>query len=175
MSSLIQGKKKDWYTWTRDSALVFKCLVDRFTHSYDANLQNLIQEYIAAEARLQGVSNLSGSLSDGSGLAEPKFNVDLSTFTGPWGKSCIFDQNIPMEADSLSFVGRPQRDGPALRAIALISYANWLIDNGYTDTAKQIVWPVVKNDLTYVAQYWCVSIQWIRDNSTDLKQEPNWV
>ncbi|KAJ2965851.1 hypothetical protein NQ176_g10422 [Zarea fungicola] len=123
-----------WYTWTRDSALVFKCLVDRFTHSYDANLQNLIQEYIAAEARLQGVSNPSGSLSDGSGLAEPKFNVDLSTFTGPWG--------------------RPQRDGPALRAIALISYANWLIDNGYTDTAKQIVWPVVKNDLTYVAQYW---------------------
>ncbi|KAJ6780421.1 hypothetical protein PWT90_02308 [Aphanocladium album] len=123
-----------WYTWTRDSALVFKCLVDRFTHSYDGNLQKLIQEYIAAQAKLQGVSNPSGSLSDGAGLAEPKFNVDLSAFTGPWG--------------------RPQRDGPALRAVALISYANWLIDNGYTDTARQIVWPVVRNDLSYVAQYW---------------------
>lgn len=77
---------KDWYTWTRDSALVFKCIVDRFTHSYDGNLQKHIQEYIAAQAKLQGVSNPSGSLSDGAGLAEPKFNVDLSAFTGPWGK-----------------------------------------------------------------------------------------
>ncbi|OAR02060.1 hypothetical protein LLEC1_06362 [Akanthomyces lecanii] len=118
-----------WYTWTRDSALVFK-----FTHSYDGNLQKLIQEYIAAQAKLQGVSNPSGSLPNGAGLAEPKFNVDLSAFTGPWG--------------------RPQRDGPALRAIAMISYSNWLIDNGYTDTVKQIVWPVVRNDLNYVAQYW---------------------
>jgi glucoamylase len=52
------------------------------------------------------------------------------------------------------YQGRPQRDGPALRAIALISYANWLISNGYTSTASNIVWPIVKNDLAYVAQYW---------------------
>ncbi|XWX00858.1 hypothetical protein V2A60_008881 [Cordyceps javanica] len=123
-----------WYTWTRDSALVFKCIVDRFTHSYDVNLQKLIQDYIAAQAKLQGVSNPSGSLADGAGLAEPKFQVDFSAFTGPWG--------------------RPQRDGPPLRAIAMISYSNWLIDNGYADTAKQIVWPVIQNDLNYVAQYW---------------------
>lgn len=50
--------------------------------------------------------------------------------------------------------GRPQRDGPALRATAIITYANWLIDNGYTSTASDIVWPVVRNDLNYVAQYW---------------------
>ncbi|KAJ9143535.1 Glucoamylase [Coniochaeta hoffmannii] len=123
-----------WYTWTRDSALVFKSIVDTFTNSYDANLQSEIQNYIAAQAKLQGVSNPSGSLSDGAGLGEPKFNVDLSQFTGAWG--------------------RPQRDGPALRAIALISYANWLISNGYTSTASDIVWPIIKNDLTYVAQYW---------------------
>lgn len=36
----------------------------------------------------------------------------------------------------------------------MISYANWLIDNGYSDTAKNIIWPVVRNDLNYVAQYW---------------------
>ncbi|EMT68550.1 Glucoamylase [Fusarium odoratissimum] len=50
--------------------------------------------------------------------------------------------------------GRPQRDGPALRATAMITYANWLIANGYTSTANDIVWPVVRNDLNYVAQYW---------------------
>ena len=76
----------DWYTWTRDSALVFKAIVDTFTNSYDAGLQTEIQNYIAAQAKLQGVSNPSGSLSDGAGLGEPKFNVDLTQFTGAWGK-----------------------------------------------------------------------------------------
>ncbi|KAJ3529831.1 hypothetical protein NM208_g9587 [Fusarium decemcellulare] len=123
-----------FYTWTRDAALVFKYVVDRFIHQYDAGLQKHIQEYIASQAKLQGVSNPSGSLSDGAGLGEPKFNVDLSAYTGGWG--------------------RPQRDGPPLRATAMITYANWLIDNGYSSTASDIIWPIVRNDLNYVAQYW---------------------
>ncbi|KAM0226948.1 hypothetical protein ACHAPO_011936 [Fusarium lateritium] len=123
-----------FFTWTRDAALVFKYVIDRFINQYDAGLQKKIQQYIASQAKLQGVSNPSGSLSDGSGLGEAKYEVDLSPFTGGWG--------------------RPQRDGPALRATAIITYANWLIDNGYTSTASDIVWPVVRNDLNYVAQYW---------------------
>lgn len=87
-----------------------------------------------SQAKLQGVSNPSGGLSDGRGLGEAKFMVDLTQFTGEWG--------------------RPQRDGPALRAIALMRYAKWLIDNGYKSTASEVVWPVIKNDLNYVAQYW---------------------
>lgn len=83
---------------------------------------------------MQGVSNPSGSLSDGTGLGEAKYHVDLSAFTDGWG--------------------RPQRDGPALRAIALIGYSKWLIANGYTSTASGVVWPVIANDLAYVAQYW---------------------
>lgn len=66
---------------------MFKTIVDTFIHSYDANLQSEIENYIAAQAKLQGVSNPSGSLSDGSGLGEPKFNVDLTPFTGAWGKA----------------------------------------------------------------------------------------
>lgn len=77
----------DFYTWTRDSALVFKSLVDRFVNSYDADLQRRIMEYVAAQAHLQGLSNPSGDLSDGSGLGEPKFNVDESAYTDNWGKS----------------------------------------------------------------------------------------
>ncbi len=53
-----------------------------------------------------------------------------------------------------SRIGRPQRDGPALRAIALINYSKWLVNNGYASTASSIVWPIIKNDLAYVAQYW---------------------
>ncbi|KAK1986672.1 family 15 glycosyl hydrolase [Colletotrichum cereale] len=123
-----------FYTWTRDAGLVFKAVVDIFTDSYDANLQTNIQNYIASQARLQGVSNPSGGLGDGQGLGEPKFEVDLRPYTGDWG--------------------RPQRDGPALRAIAIIGYAKWLVANGYSSTASSILWPVIRNDLNYVAQYW---------------------
>ncbi|KAL2293211.1 hypothetical protein FJTKL_05179 [Diaporthe vaccinii] len=123
-----------WYTWTRDAGLVLKELIDTFANNYNTTLQSDIQNYISAQAKLQGVSNPSGSLSNGAGLGEPKFNVDLSQFTGSWG--------------------RPQRDGPALRAIALITYANWLVSNGYSSTASDLVWPIIRNDLSYVAQYW---------------------
>jgi len=124
----------DWYTWTRDASLVFKAIVERLTNTYDASLQTEIANFIVAQAKLQTVSNPSGSLSDGKGLGEPKFNVDTSAFTGSWG--------------------RPQRDGPALRAIAMIGYSKWLVANGYKSTASSLVWPIIRNDLAYVAQYW---------------------
>lgn len=83
-----------------------KVLVDVFRNG-DLSLQTVIEEYVNAQATLQTVSNPSGDLSGGAGLGEPKFNVDESAYTGSWG--------------------RPQRDGPALRAIALIDFGNWLI------------------------------------------------
>ncbi|KAF3070979.1 Glucoamylase [Daldinia childiae] len=91
-----------FFTWTRDAALVFKAIVERFTNSYDAGLQTQIQNYIISQAKLQTVSNPSGSLSDGKGLGEAKYHVDLSAFT---------------------------------------------------DVTNSI-WPIIRNDLTYVAQYW---------------------
>ncbi|CRK34434.1 hypothetical protein BN1723_004068 [Verticillium longisporum] len=123
-----------FYTWTRDSGLVFKSLVDIFVDKFDPALQDKIQQYVASSAQLQGVSNPSGELWNGEGLGEAKFNVDLTAFTGDWG--------------------RPQRDGPALRAIAIIGYAKWLVSNGHASTAEDVLWPVVQNDLAYVAQYW---------------------
>ncbi|EED14995.1 glucan 1,4-alpha-glucosidase, putative [Talaromyces stipitatus ATCC 10500] len=125
-----------YYTWTRDSALTLKVLIDLFRNG-NLGLQTVIEEYVNAQAYLQTVSNPSGDLSSGAGLAEPKFNVDMSAFTGSWG--------------------RPQRDGPALRAIALIDFGNWLIENGYTSLAANNIWPIVRNDLSYVAQYWSQS------------------
>ncbi|KAJ5909237.1 hypothetical protein N7495_001919 [Penicillium taxi] len=122
-----------YYTWTRDSALTMKLLTD-LVKSGDTDLVPTIEEYINAQAYIQTVSNPSGGFSNGSGLGEPKFNIDSTAFTGEWG--------------------RPQRDGPALRATALISFGQWLISNGYTSTAMDIIWPIVSNDLLYVAQYW---------------------
>ncbi|CAI7572282.1 unnamed protein product [Penicillium glandicola] len=122
-----------FYTWTRDAALTLKVLIDEFIAG-DDTLETTIQEYISAQATLQTVSNPSGDLSDGSGLAEPKYNVDETAFTDAWG--------------------RPQRDGPALRATALIAYGNYLISNGSDSVALSNVWPIVQNDLSYVGQYW---------------------
>nr|P23176.1 RecName: Full=Glucoamylase I; AltName: Full=1,4-alpha-D-glucan glucohydrolase; AltName: Full=Glucan 1,4-alpha-glucosidase; Flags: Precursor [Aspergillus luchuensis]BAA00331.1 glucoamylase I precursor [Aspergillus luchuensis] len=121
-----------FYTWTRDSGLVIKTLVDLFRNG-DTDLLSTIEHYISSQAIIQGVSNPSGDLSSG-GLGEPKFNVDETAYTGSWG--------------------RPQRDGPALRATAMIGFGQVLLDNGYTSAATEIVWPLVRNDLSYVAQYW---------------------
>lgn len=76
----------DFFSWTRDSALVFKAVVDRFTNQFDYGLQSHIHEYIATSAKIQGISNPAGSLADGSGLGEAKFQVDITAFTGAWGK-----------------------------------------------------------------------------------------
>jgi glucoamylase len=121
-----------FYTWTRDSALTLKTLIDLYI-SGESTLKQTIESYISAQAQLQTVSNPSGDLSTG-GLAEPKFNANGTAFTGDWG--------------------RPQRDGPALRATAIIAYARSLISGGDTSTAKSVLWPIISNDLSYVGQNW---------------------
>ena len=57
----------------------------RYTTGEDTSLRTLIDEFLDAESKLQQVSNPSGTVSTG-GLGEPKFNIDLSAFTDPWGR-----------------------------------------------------------------------------------------
>lgn len=121
-----------FYTWTRDSALTFKCLVDQFLAG-DSSLESLIQDYITAQGTIQTIGNPSGGMCDG-GLGEPKFNVNETDFSGSWG--------------------RPQRDGPALRATAMTAYARYLMSKGQSSTATSIILPMVQNDLSYVSQFW---------------------
>ncbi|KAF8798899.1 glycoside hydrolase family 15 protein [Phlegmacium glaucopus] len=118
------------FSWTRDSSLVFKTIIDQFTTGEDTSLRTLIDQFFVAESKLQQVSNPSGTVSTG-GLGEPKFNIDLSAFTDPWG-----------------------RNGPALRATALMSYAEWLMDNSNTSFVSSNIWPVLKLDLDYTANFW---------------------
>ncbi|KAI0090795.1 Six-hairpin glycosidase-like protein [Irpex rosettiformis] len=121
------------YTWTRDSALVFKALIDQYKSGSDTSLRGLIDDFVASQARLQNVDNPSGPGTSG-GLGEPKFNIDETAYNDPWG--------------------RPQRDGPALRATTIISYANWLIDNDNSSWVVEHLWPAVELDLDYVSSTW---------------------
>lgn len=77
MASPSQTNPDYFYTWTRDSSLVFKALIDQYTLNIDqtASLRTLIDEFVAAESILQQTSNPSGTVSTG-GLGEPKFNAD---------------------------------------------------------------------------------------------------
>ncbi|KAF2032591.1 hypothetical protein EK21DRAFT_60185 [Setomelanomma holmii] len=93
-------------------------------------------------------SNPSGTFEDLSGLGEPKFGVDGKPFTGSWG--------------------RPQRDGPALRALTLMHYlreynaSNPLLWSAIEATdfyepfyhASMPPKSVIKADLEYVSHYW---------------------
>ncbi|KAI0042277.1 carbohydrate-binding module family 20 protein [Auriscalpium vulgare] len=121
------------YTWIRDSSLVFKTIIDQYTLGTDSSLRGQIDNFINAESIIQQVSNPSGTISTG-GLGEPKFNIDETAFTGSWG--------------------RPQRDGPALRSTAMITFANWLLDNNNSTFVTNTLWPIIKLDLDYVANSW---------------------
>jgi glucoamylase len=73
------------YSWTRDSALVFKFLIEDFMSGDDPPLRRLIDAYISVEQIIQQITNPSGAAGK-SGLGEPKFNIDGSAFTAPWGR-----------------------------------------------------------------------------------------
>ncbi|CCA75132.1 probable glucan 1,4-alpha-glucosidase [Serendipita indica DSM 11827] len=121
------------YTWTRDASLVFKYIVDRFTSGRDSSLRTKIDNFVGHVGRIQQVTNPSGTVSTG-GLGEPKFMISEAAFTGEWG--------------------RPQRDGPALRATTLIAYANWLRANSNTTHVQNVLWPIISLDLNYVSNNW---------------------
>ncbi|KEF52792.1 uncharacterized protein A1O9_11209 [Exophiala aquamarina CBS 119918] len=123
-----------FFTWTRDSALTYMMLIDELIFG-NRSLRGTIEDYTKSQATLQTITNPSGSLwPAGDGLGEAKFYTNLTRFDGTWG--------------------RPQRDGPALRAIAFMNLAPVLIGLNETDEYKEIYWPLVLNDLKYVGQYW---------------------
>jgi glucoamylase len=123
-----------FYSWTRDSALTMTMLIDELILG-NTTLRTVIENYTSAQAVLQTVSNPSGTLwPAGLGLAEPKFYTNKTRFNGDWG--------------------RPQRDGPALRAIAFMDLCDYLLEIGKKSDVTEIYWPLILNDLKYVGEYW---------------------
>ncbi|KAK9900052.1 glycoside hydrolase family 15 protein [Cystobasidium minutum MCA 4210] len=144
--------KKDpdyWYQWTRDSAMVFKVVVEYWKRDLNpagkqATFEYII-DYINESRNMQRMDTPSGGFKSG-GLGEVKYNTDGTPYTGSWG--------------------RPQNDGPALRASAVMDFCNELLDE---DSSKWLDWVkldiydslpyektegLVKADLDYVAKVW---------------------
>ncbi|KAK5956493.1 hypothetical protein OHC33_001978 [Knufia fluminis] len=142
-----------FFTWTRDSALTELMVTDELifgTESVGNNsLQVIVEQYTGAQAQLQTVTNPSGALwPAGQGLGEPKFYSNGTRYNGAWG--------------------RPQNDGPALRAATFmeISEAIFQRNPNAPVIVSNVYWPLIYNDLLYVAQYW-------NTTSYDLWEEVN--
>ncbi|KAG9696846.1 glucoamylase precursor, partial [Aureobasidium melanogenum] len=130
------------YDWVRDSFLTMDVVqslhaastVDKFTRKY----KDAMFHYAQGRAVEQTDPSLTFA-----GLGEPKFYLNNTAFTGPWG--------------------RPQNDGPATAAITLMEFANDYMKKGgslssvrdriYNSTSNPQEAPVLK-DLLFVASNW---------------------
>lgn len=114
-----------FFHWIRDAALVMDVVVGLYqTADNGADkkyFQNLVENYIRFSYSNQNTQTLSG-------LGEPKFHVNGNGFEGPWG--------------------RPQNDGPALRAVTVMKYLRSI---SFThDLANK----VIQTDIEYVLNNW---------------------
>ncbi len=138
VASPSKAEPNYFYHWVRDAALVMNTIFDLMIVEKDPamkeKLENLMFDFVQ---RVKGNQEASGFWN----LGEPKYHVDGAPFTGPWG--------------------RPQHDGPGLRAVTLIKFANYLLDQGKVDWVMENLYtPVlpaispIKMDLEYVALHY---------------------
>jgi glucoamylase len=137
-----------YFDWVRDTALTYRALIDYYELKKDPKIKKMIFTWIEAEAFRQKQPTFTG-------LGEPKYFVDGSGYTGGWG--------------------RPQNDGPALRAISMLKFANILLKEGNQDYVLKVLYhgnlasdSVIKKDLEYTAHHW-------RGPCFDLWEEENGV
>ncbi|KAI5950058.1 SGA1 [Candida theae] len=149
VASPSQKEPNYYYQWIRDSAITVRTLIsfleDEHINKVSAShlhsqVINLIESYVINNYQLQRTPNKSGGFNDLLGLAEPKFNVDMTAFNEPWG--------------------RPQRDGPGLRAATIIQFLDYLNQTGNLvnhpelQNSAYIYQEIVKPDLRYICQFW---------------------
>jgi Glycosyl hydrolases family 15 len=67
---------------------------------------------------------------------------------------CQNPRTVYITKKNLGPWGRPQRDGPALRATSIITLANNLIAQNNSTYVKNTLWPILLLDLNYVANNW---------------------
>lgn len=139
-----------YFHWIRDAALTMDVIVRNYIDSAPAEKSrwfDRINDYVDLSESNQTVWALTD-------LGEPKFHVDGRSYTGPWG--------------------RPQNDGPALRALTLTRFARHLLGDGQSSGQNYVrsklyrsrlpADTVIKRDLEYVAHRW-------REASFDLWEE----
>lgn len=127
-----------FYHWVRDAALVID-VVRQLSLREPGN-----GEYKQIFIDFVEFSRFNQAQDAWGGLGEPKYYVDGMPYRGPWG--------------------RPQNDGPALRALAMMRWQSVPLSLAPIFTFANDVWPVILTDLDYVVEHW-------RSPSFDLWEE----
>ena len=137
-----------YYHWVRDAGLVMDVVINLYLKTDDQVYKSHLEQKIRDFVTFSRSNQLSSAL---TGLGEPKFYVNGAPYNLPWG--------------------RPQNDGPAIRAIALIKWAKIQLAAGHGKYVTDVLYDgklpsstVIKADLEFVAQYW-------KDSSFDLWEE----
>lgn len=124
-----------FFHWIRDAALVMDVVVSLYARAEGEQknyYRNRLLDFVDLSIRNQRTPNKSG------GVGEPKFLASGDPFDGEWG--------------------RPQDDGPALRALTLIHWARVLMLEGNSWIVLQKLYngwdSVIKTDLEYVSHHW---------------------
>ncbi|KAJ3079554.1 glycoside hydrolase 15 protein [Quaeritorhiza haematococci] len=160
VASPSREKPNYFYHWVRDAALTLDVVVNYYKTTSDPSeipkyekilwdFAALSQKHQAAkgcEPRIQGVCEATG------GPGEVKYHPNGTLYTNPWG--------------------RPQNDGPALRASTLMRFANaYLARGGDLSVVKSRLYDgkfpstsPIKVDLEYVSNNW-------KANNFDLWEE----
>ncbi|WPK27426.1 hypothetical protein PUMCH_004813 [Australozyma saopauloensis] len=145
IASPLKNHPNYFYNWIRDSALTIRSLISQLEDdpSGDSDyLKKVIEDYILVNYHLQRLPNKSGKFDDNtrSGLGEPKFMADGTTFDEHWG--------------------RPQSDGPGLRVVTITDYLdllekrNEVVHSDFLGNRTFIYREIVKPDLEYVLANW---------------------
>lgn len=132
------------FHWTRDAALTMDEVVYLYATSTDdekAKLKPYLMNYVSFERKAQMQQSRKGEQT----LGQPKFNIDGTVWEGKWM--------------------RPQNDGPALRAIAMVKIAK-LFHKEDAQYVQQQILPLITTDLNYVVKEW-------NKTSFDLWEEVN--
>ncbi len=129
------------FHWVRDAALSMQEVVRLYEMAEPQDkpaIKSYLLNYVLFERRAQ-----EESVNHGMGLGEPKFNIDGTVYRGDWG--------------------RPQNDGPALRAITFVMIANSVLAEDEKWIKEKII-PGLLLDLDYVNNNW-------RNGNFDLWEE----
>ncbi len=131
-----------FYHWVRDAALTTEAALELYKNGYLTSSQNqLLRQFFLDHIKFNRKIQKTSLLADG--LGEPKFSVTGEVYSFPWG--------------------RPQNDGPALRALSLVHILDVATKENWPETAQikkeiyQTELPstsLVKADLEYVSHRW---------------------
>ncbi|HTN82113.1 MAG TPA: glycoside hydrolase family 15 protein [Sorangium sp.] len=129
-----------YFHWVRDAGIVVKAVLSLYQSAAQPAARrrylSLMIDFVDFSRHIQRTAARSPA-----GLGEPKFTIDGEPYSGPWG--------------------RPQHDGPAIRAIELTRLAFVLLDEGKRELVREKLYDaklptdsVIKTDLEYVSHHW---------------------